>query len=58
MRDGKGTFTSQNGAVYTGRWYQDKKHGQGEMKGADERVFVEVWKFGVLVSRRLKESNA
>ena len=57
MRDGKGTLTSPGGAVYTGRWYQDKKHGHGEMQGTDKRVYLEVWKYGVLISRKLKESD-
>ena len=55
MKDGKGTLTSQNGSCYTGKWYQDKKHGHGEMTGSDKQVFTELWKYGVLISRKLKE---
>ena len=55
MRDGKGTLTSHNSSVYTGKWYQDKKHGSGEMSGPDKQVFVEQWKYGVLVTRKLKD---
>ena len=55
MKDGKGTLTSQNGSCYAGKWYQDKKHGLGEMTGSDKQVFNELWKYGVLISRKLKE---
>ena len=58
MKDGKGTLTSQNGTTYVGKWYQDKKHGPGEMTGSDKRVFCELWKYGVLISRKPKESPA
>ena len=57
MKDGKGTLTSQNGSSYTGKWYQDKKHGQGEMTGTDKQVFIEIWKYGVLVSRNRKDCS-
>ena len=53
MKDGKGVLTTSNGAVYTGKFYQDKKHGKGEMKGPDKQVFLEQWKFGVLINRKL-----
>jgi len=52
MRDGKGTLSSHNGSVFTGKWYQDKKHGTGEMMGPDKQVFMEQWKYGVLVTRK------
>lgn len=57
MRDGKGTLTSHNGSIFTGRWHQDKKHGPGEMKGSEKQIFVENWKYGVLVSRKLKDEG-
>ena len=57
MKDGKGTLTSQNGTTYVGKWYQDKKHGPGEMTGSDKRVFQELWKYGVLISRKPKEQS-
>ena len=58
MRDGKGTLTSGNHSVYTGKFYQDKKHGKGEMQqGPDKEVYLEQWKYGVLVSRMPKEKK-
>jgi hypothetical protein len=57
MRDGKGTLTTQNSSVFTGKWYQDKKHGHGEMTGSDKQVFFEVWKYGVLVTRNKKQDE-
>ena len=57
MRDGKGTLTSSNGAIYTGKFYQDKKHGKGEMVGADKQVWLEQWKYGVLLQRKLKDKE-
>ena len=36
MKDGKGVLTSANSSVYTGKFYQDKKHGKGEMIGPDK----------------------
>ena len=56
MKDGKGTLTSQNGSSYKGKWYQDKKHGPGEMIGSDKQVFCEVWRYGVLISRKLNDN--
>jgi len=55
MKDGKGVLTSQNSSVFTGKFYQDKKHGKGEMVGPDKQVWLEQWKYGVLISRKLKE---
>ena len=54
MRDGKGTLTSSNNSVFTGKLYLDKKNGLGEMTGQAKQVFVELWKFGVLVTRTKK----
>lgn len=57
MRDGKGTFTAHSGASFAGKWAQDKKHGLGEMTGTDKLVFIEIWKYGVLISRKLKSQS-
>ena len=61
MKDGKGTLTSANHSVYTGKFYQDKKHGKGEMtQGAPDSkkvTFLEQWKYGVLVNRRPKDGK-
>ena len=54
MKEGYGKLTSANGTVFTGRWYQDKKHGQGETTGVDKQVFVEYWKYGAMTYRKLK----
>ena len=55
MRDGKGVLTSSNQSVFTGKFYQDKKHGKGEMVGPDKKIYLEQWKFGVLVKRELTD---
>ena len=57
MKDGKGILRSNSGASYQGKWYQDKKHGPGEMTGSDKQVFYEVWRYGVLISRKLADQK-
>lgn len=55
MRDGRGTLTTSNQSVYTGKFYQDKKHGKGEMIGPDKKIYLEQWKYGVLIKRQKDE---
>uniref|UniRef100_A0A3Q2GD55 Radial spoke head 10 homolog B n=1 Tax=Cyprinodon variegatus TaxID=28743 RepID=A0A3Q2GD55_CYPVA len=38
-RQGKGTFYYAGGAIYTGEWRNDKKHGKGKLTTKMERVF-------------------
>lgn len=47
---GEGSFTwKQTGVVYTGKWHQDKMHGEGKLKNNDGSVRNLKYYFGEIV---------
>ncbi|GLC42459.1 hypothetical protein PLESTF_000814700 [Pleodorina starrii] len=43
VRQGKGTYTWSNGAIYTGEYVDNKKHGKGKMVFPDKGVYDGDW---------------
>jgi len=46
VKDGRGTFTWSNGAMYEGEWKNDKEHGRGKKVWIDGATFEGEWEEG------------
>jgi len=44
---GKGIFTWADGRVYTGEYYEDKKHGFGKVEWPGGKAYEGQWREGI-----------